>query len=218
MMIENREIHFSPGPLDATPEQIEAANATGEFWVFNSPIPCTRHLIFNLNHPVLSNRYVRQAIAHAIDYTHIVDDLPLAALNGHLQATPVWRSLEWAYPTPADEVTYNLEPYEYNITIANEYMDMYMYSLVGTDWTQQYPDERPKSPLGDGDFSGYVEPLDFTIWANRIVEGQLIPDQWPWRPGRDIDPDFDNNEYVELNDYYIFRDLSEDYYPFYGAR
>jgi ABC-type transport system substrate-binding protein len=211
MMIENRDIHFSPGPLDATPEQIDAANATGEFWVFNSPIPATRHLIFNLNHPVLSNRYVRQAIAHAIDYTHIVDDiLPLAALNGHLQATPVWRSLDFAYPTPAEEVLYNIGPYEYNIDIANQYMDMYRYSLEGTDYTL--------GPIGDGDFSGYTEPIDFTIWATRLVKGQLYPYEWPWSPGRDIDPDWDNTGFVDLDDFYAFRDESGDYYPFYGAR
>jgi len=102
------DIHFSPDGLYLAPEQVEALNATGEFWVFYSPIPATRHLMFNLNHPILSNRYVRQAIAHAINYQHIVDDiLPTYCLEGTLQATPVWPMMEWAYPTPADEALYN---------------------------------------------------------------------------------------------------------------
>jgi hypothetical protein len=123
--------------------------------------------------------------------------------------------LEWAWPTDADRDKYNLWPYETNIDIANEYMDMYRYSLVGADWTQKYPDNRPKSPIGDGDFSGKVEPLDFTVWADRIVAGQLTPGSWPWSPGRDIDPDFDNNADVELDDYYRFRDDRSvtSYYP-----
>ncbi len=127
--------------------------------------------------------------------------------------------LEWAWPTSADEVTYNIGPYEYNIDIANEYMDMYRYSLVGADWELEYPDGRPKSPIGDADFSGYSEPLDFTIYATRIVEGQLTPDEWPWSPGRDIDPDYDNNGVVNVNDHARFETntVPTKYYPIAGA-
>jgi len=208
--LTNHEIHFGDC-WEATPAQLEAARLDPTLDVFDAPIPATFRLMFNLHHPVLSNRYVRQAIAHAINYPHIINDiLPTQGLKGTLQATPVWPNMEWAYPTPADEDTYNLEPYEYNIDIANQYMDMYRYSLVGTDYTL--------GPIGDGDFSGYVEPIDFTIWANRIVKGQLTPGTWPWSPGRDIDPDFDNTGFVDLDDFYAFRDESADYYPFYGAR
>ncbi len=99
-------------------------------------------------------------------------------------------------------------------------MDMYRYSLVGADWTLEYPDGRPKSPIGDADFSGYSEPLDFTIWANRIVEGQLTPCTWPWSPGRDIDPDYDNNGVVDIDDHARFETntVPTKYYPFVGAR
>jgi len=217
----NQEIHYAHGGVwSATPEQIAAVDRD-IFDVFDDPIPATRSLAFNLRNPVLSNRFVRQAIAHAINTPHIVDTiLPLAGLSPHcsIQATPIWPMLEWAWPTPGEMTEYNIGPYEYNIDIANEYMDMYRNSLVGTDWTQQYPDNRPKSPLGDADFSGYREPLDFTIWATRLVEAQLTPDLWPWSPGRDIDPDFDNSAYVDIDDYYIYRDIAEDYYPFPGAR
>jgi len=214
MMIWNRDIHFSPGPLDATPEQIEAANATGEFWVFYSPIPATRHLMFNLNHPILSNRYVRQAIAHAINYTHIVDDiLPQYCLNGHLQATPVWRSLEQFYPTPADEALYNIGPYEYDIAVAQQYMDMWNYSLSAN--APANSTEACMGPVGDADFSGFVDLDDFVVWAENFG---TTPDAWPWRAGRDVDPDVDNSDYVELADFYDWRENIGEHYPFYGAR
>jgi len=208
----NEEIDYAHGGVwSATQEQIAAVN-TDKFDVFDDPIPATRALAFNLKNPVLSNRYVRQAIAHAIDYTHITDVInPDAGLgNCPADCLPIWPMLEWAWPTPEDRTEYNLEPYEYDIAIANQYMDMYRYSLVGTDYTL--------GPIGDGDFSGYTEPIDFSIWATRLVKGQLYPYEWPWSPGKDIDPDWDNNAYVDVSDYIRYRDDREIYYPFYGAR
>ncbi|UCH69978.1 MAG: hypothetical protein JSV29_07035, partial [Candidatus Bathyarchaeota archaeon] len=199
--------------------------ATGEFWVFNSPIPATRHLMFNLNHPVLSNRYVRQAIAHAIDYPHIVDDiLPPYCLKGTLQATPVWPMMEWAYPTPPDEVLYNIGPYEYNIPVAQQYMNMWKYSLAENTGTPNPtppppynpdPDLVALGPVGDNDFSGFVEMSDFFIWAENVG---TYPDDWPWYAGQDIDPDSNNDGYVELADFYRWRENIGEQYPFDGAR
>jgi ABC-type transport system substrate-binding protein len=170
------------------------------------------NVAFNLNHPVLSNRFVRQAIAHAIDYAHITDVINPDAGLGDCPADclPIWPMLEWAWPTDDDRDRLNLWPYVTDIAIANQYMDMYRYSLVDTDYTL--------GPIGDGDFSGYVEPLDFTVWATRIVKGQLLPYEWPWSPGRDIDPDWDNNAYVDVSDFIRYRDDRDIYYPFQGAR
>jgi ABC-type transport system substrate-binding protein len=207
----NHEIHYAHGGVwSATPEQIEAARADPSFTVFDDPIPATRNLAFNLRNPVLSNRYVRQAIAHAINYPHIVDTiLPLAGLspNCTIQASPTWPMMEWAYPTPADEVKYNIGPYEYNIAVAQQYMDMWNYSQVGTDYTL--------GPVGDNDFSGFVELDDFVIWAENVG---TAPDDWPWYPGQDIDPDADNSDYVEMADFYRWRENFGEHYPFYGAR
>jgi len=209
----NHDIHFNIDHLPP-PAQIEELNATGEFWVFNSPIPSTRFLCFNLNHPVLSNRYVRQAIAHAVNYPKIKDEiLPLAGLGGHLQATPVWRSLEWAYPTPAEEALYNIGPYEYEIAVAQQYMDMWNYSLSAN--APANSTEVLLGPVGDADFSGLVEMADFVVWAENVG---TAPDAWSWRAGRDVDPDFDNNGYVELADFYDWRENIGNHYPFYGAR
>ena len=210
----NHEIHLGSGSWDATLSQLEAANATGEFWVFNSPMPAVRQLSFNLNHPVLSNRYVRQAIAHAINYPKIRDDiLPLAGLNGFLQATPVWRSLTQFYPTPAEEVLYNIGPYEYNIAVAQQYMDMWKYSL-----SANAPEGSPEvalGPVGDADFSGIADLDDFVVWAENVGTS---PIDWPWWPCKDIDPDADNTDYVEMADFYDWRENIGKHYPFDGAR
>ena len=210
----NHDIHFGYGAWDATPAQLAAANATGEFWVFNSPVPAVRHLCFNMNHPILSNRYVRQAIAHAINYPKIRDDiLPLAGLNGFLQATPVWRSLEQFYPTPAEEALYNIGPYPYDIAVAQQYMDMWKYSLSA--YAPEGSPEVALGPVGDFDFSGLAELDDFVVWANNVGTS---PNDWPWWPGQDVDPDADNNDYVEMADFYDWRENIGEYYPFYGAR
>jgi ABC-type transport system substrate-binding protein len=212
----NHEIHFGYGSWDATPAQLIAANATGEFHVFKSPIPAVRHLCLNLKHPILSNRYVRQAIAHAINYPKIRDDiLPLAGINGFLQATPVWRSLEQFYPTPAEEALYNIGPYPYDIAVAQQYMDKWKYSLTANANGTLGDPNVALGPVGDNDFSGIVELDDFVVWAENVG---TAPEAWPWWPGQDIDPDADNTDFVELADFYDWREKVGSYYPFYGAR
>ncbi len=115
--------------------------------------------------------------------------------------------LEWAWPTPADEVPYNIGPYEYNIAKAQQYMNMWNYSQVGTDYTL--------GPVGDNDFSGFVEMSDFFIWAENVG---TAPDAWPWYPGQDIDPDADNTDFVEMADFFRWRENIGEHYPFPGAR
>ena len=222
--LTTHEIHFGMRCWEATKDQLDTAAADPTLTVYDSPVSEVELLRLNLRHPALSNRYVRQAIAHAINYPHIAEDIvPLVGIKARLQSTPVWPMMAWAYPTPADLDKYNIGPIEYNIDIANQYMDMWKYSLpeYAPYGTPDDPDPTglvAQGPVGDGDFSGFVEPWDFTIWADRIVEGQLTPDEWPWRAGRDIDPDYDNSEYVEMDDYYRLKDNLGAYYPFYGAR
>jgi ABC-type transport system substrate-binding protein len=212
----NEEIDYAHGGVwSATQEQIAAVDRD-KFDVFDDPIPATRALAFNLNHPVLSNRYVRQAIAHAINYPHIVDTIgPTAGLSENciIQASPLWPMMEWAYPTPAEEALYNIGPYEYDIAVAQQYMDMWNYSL-----SANAPAGSPEvllGPVGDNDFSGFIEMVDFAIWAENVG---TAPGDWPWWPGQDIDPDADNTDYVELADFYDWRENIGSYYPFYGAR
>ena len=149
-------------------------------------------LWMNLNNPILSNRYVRQSIAHAIPYDTILGTiLPGSGVSGIEGKTPV--------PPIMSEFNTVLEPYEYNITRAQLYMDMWVYSQVGTDYTL--------GPMGDADFSGYVEMADFVIWAANY--GTTSAD-WTFPPGCDIDPDFNNDDYVNgiLGD--VNRDLTVD--------
>jgi hypothetical protein len=70
-------------------------------------------------------------------------------------------------------------------------------------------------PVGDADFSGFVDLDDFVVWAENVGTN---PTDWPWWPGQDIDPDADNTDYVELADFYDWRENIGEHYPFYGAR
>jgi hypothetical protein len=123
-----------------------------------------------------------------------------------LQAAPVYPSIEWAYHD-------TMPPYPYDIGLAQQYMDMWNYSL-----SANAPAGSPEvalGPVGDSDFSGLVELDDFVIWAESIG---TAPSEWRWWSGQDIDPDADNTDYVELLDFYDWRESIGEYYPFYGAR
>ena len=79
------------------------------------PWPGTSYFGFNLNHPVLTNRYVRLAIANLIPIDTIIKD----ALKGHGRAAngPIY-SGSWAYNP-------NLPPMaQYNPEKAKEYLTM----------------------------------------------------------------------------------------------
>jgi len=155
----------------------------------------------NLNNQILSNRYVRLAIAHAINY-------PLISL-----ILTSWGILE-AYPGKAlitplhDYFNTELEPYEYNIAKAQQYMDMWYYSQVGQT-------EYEKGPVGDADFDGTVDYDDFWVWWKNW---DTSPNEWEFDPGRDIDPDFDNDGGVDLDDFCEWAVNWGKDYPFEGAR
>jgi len=87
------------------------------------------------------------------------------------------------------------------------YMDMWRYSQSGK---QPYT----KGPVGDHDFSGYVETADFPIWARWFGSH---PADWRFGHGQDIDPDNDNNDYVEMLDYPLWSNKFGKHYPFDGA-
>jgi len=164
-----------------------------------------------LNHrnPILSNRYVRLAIAHAIPYPKIFANI-----------LPGWGISKadlgktWVMPVHESFDT-ELGNYEYNITRARQYMDMWRYSQAYTDYT--------KGPVGDHDLSGYVEIVDFPVWARWFgtyaTKDPLYPypDKWPYIPGNDRDPDNDNNGYVEMKDFTLWASNFGKSYPYPGA-
>jgi len=201
--LQTHQIDFGEG-WTATMDEINEMRNDPTLKVREDPVPMIEMMGFNLNHPILSNRYVRQAMAHAVPYEHIINDLvPLLGMAGIRATGPVHPMQGYFYNT-------ELEPFEYDLVKAQQYLDMWKYSQVGTDYTL--------GPVGDGDFSGFVEMADFAIWADRIVYGQLTPETWPFKRGHPIDPDYDNTGYVEGDDFYRWRESIGEYYPFYGAR
>jgi len=209
MALQNHEIDFGDC-WSATIDEINAMRSDPTLKVTQENTPAIQYFGFNLHHPILSNRYVRQAIAHAIPYEHIINDLlPNLGFTGIRATGPI---------TPLHGYLYNteLKPIEYDLAKAQQYLNMWKYSLP--EYAPPGSPEVALGPVGDGDFSGLVELADFVVWADRIAKGQLTPDKWPFISGRPIDPDFDNNGQVEMADFYRWRESIGKYYPFEGAR
>jgi hypothetical protein len=179
--------------------------------------PASNPVFFNLDNRHLSNRYVRQAIAHAIPYEHIFNNiLPdwdvETAYQGKTLITPLH------YYTDESNVTVHLfndelELYEYDIAKAQKYMDMWAYSQPA-----HAPEGSPEvalGPVGDADFSGKVNFDDWFIWWANFGKSSS---EWPWTPGCDVDPDFDNTDAVNLADYDEWVQSWGKAYPFEDAR
>jgi len=168
--------------------------------VYPYSYPASNPFWLNLDNPIISNRYVRQAIAHAFTRSTFFAN-----------TLPGW-GVETAYPgktyvTPWHESFHTeLPAYEYDITKAEQYLNMWKYSQVGTDST--------KGPVGDADFSGKVNVDDLWIWIKNY--GTSPP--WDFLPGNDIDPDFDNQADVNLDDLWLWIGNYGEEYPFPGAR
>jgi ABC-type transport system substrate-binding protein len=100
------------GQIDAVHEISPAArdfiDAEGQTGVrtFSFTRPYYIQLLFNVNHPVLRNPLVRQALSYAVDRQAIID----LALNkqGSVAEGPIWPFL-WAYSTAQKTYTHNVE-------------------------------------------------------------------------------------------------------------
>jgi len=144
---------------------------------------------------------VRLAMAYAIPYPKIFNDI-----------LPGW-GVKVAYPGKTmvlpwqDTFDTALGNYVYDINKAKMYMDMYRNSLVDGDYT--------KAPLGDHDFSGFVDLGDYPVWVNNLGKYTY---ELPWWPTNPVDPDNDNDGRVRLADLVPY--WSENvgkYYPYVGA-
>ncbi len=197
--LQNHEIHFGDC-WTATVEEIQTMDTQDPtLKVTKEAYPSIQYFGFNLHHPILSNRYVRQAIAHAIPYEHIISNI-LPSLGGSgIRATAGINPLSAFYNT-------ELEPIEYDLAKAQEYLDMWKYSEEFTDYT--------KGPVGDADFNGFVELDDFYLWVNYFG---TTSSEWPFVSGKPIDPDFDNNDLVYPEDFDLWRQSVGTRYPFPGA-
>jgi len=195
----------------ATVSAYEAMMTWEEVRVFLYDYPASHGVWFNFNNPILSNRYVRQAIAHAI---------PSPTITAILTS---W-GVKTAYPgktyiQPSHYYTYDgttvhlfndeLQPYEYSVTKATQYLDMYLRAN-----STYYPGVT-SGPVGDADFDGRVDYDDFWVWWKNFGDG---PGVWDWLPGQDIDPDFDNDNDVDYDDFDRWAESWGNEYPFEGAR
>ena len=108
------------------------------------------YLILNLEHPVLANKYVRQAMAHAIDLDGIIEG-PYAGLAvGFSQR---YSSLLEGYYNP------DIKNYEYSIEAAKELMEKagYSYELL------EEPEPEEVTPT-----------TDYTMVVGGLVVGAVI--------------------------------------------
>ena len=108
----------------------------------------TNYIVINLEHPKLNNKYVRQAMAQAIDYDGIVDGV----YNGHASRTTQWYS-------PLMEGYFNPDlGYEYDIVAAKAKMELagYKYSWL----------EDPESPE-------VTQSTNYTLLAGSLIIGLI---------------------------------------------
>jgi ABC-type transport system substrate-binding protein len=187
-------------------------------WEYDSP--SSVDLFFNLDNQNLSNRYVRQAIAHAIPYAAIYDNiLPWYGISTAYPGETLITPLHHYYAdsdigTPIPLFNYDLHPYEYDIAKATQYMDMWLYSQPL--YAPAGSPEVNLGPIGDADFSGRVNHDDYWVWRKNTG---LTPAGWLWIPGNDIDPDFDNDGFVTYpKDFVLWSENYGRQYPFAGAR
>jgi hypothetical protein len=68
--------------------------------------------------------------------------------------------------------------------------------------------------LGDHDFSGFVEMLDYPIWVNNLGK---YTSQLPWYPSNPVDPDNNNDGEVLGDDFPYWGTNIGTYYPYSGA-
>jgi len=180
----------------ATMTEIQTINATDPtLKVTEEAYPSIQYFGFNLHHPILSNRYVRQAIARMIPTEHIINNI-LPSLGGSgIRATAAINPVSPFYNT-------ELQPIDYDLAKAQEYLTLWENSLVGGNETL--------GPSGDSDFSGLVELPDFYIWREQWGKTST---QWPFRSGQPIDPDFNNDDLVAMYDFFEWQSHFGGTYP-----
>jgi ABC-type transport system substrate-binding protein len=212
IQIQNNDIDLGEDPI-ATVMEYEDMKTWPNLRVFEYDYPASNGVWFNFDNPYLSNRYVRLAIAHAIPYDIIYNEI-----------LPGW-GISTGYPGKTyilpqhyyeREHLFNtaLQPYEYNIANATEYLKMWLYAQPA--YAPYNSTQVAQGPVGDANFDGRVDFDDFFTYAK--WRGSTPP-EWTWDPGCDIDPDFDNDEAVtHPEDFDLWWDSWGNEYPFEGAR
>jgi len=197
--------------------------------VYVVPHMASNGVWMNFNNPNLSNRYVRLAMALTIPYADIFKDvLPKWGIVDPISGGSF--VLPWQYYQDRQLWNDAMDTYTYDLTKAQQYLDMWLYAQTGyTD-----PADYNKGCVGDANFDGKVDLDDLYYWIeeydniplNRTIDW-LDPDwytTYPWpksggtvAPGNDIDPDFDNNNNVGVEDFDLWLANVGKEYPFPGA-
>jgi ABC-type transport system substrate-binding protein len=184
--LENNEIDLGEYPF-ATVAEFENYMTWDNLKVCEYYYPASNGVWFNLDNQYLSNCYVRKAFAHAIPYGDIYSEILhlwgiKTAIQGKTHILPMhYYEGEHLYNTA-------LQPFEYDIAKAAEYMKMWAYAQPA--YAPQGSPQVAQGPVGDANFDGVVNFDDFFVYAK--WRGST-PAQWTWDPGCDIDPDWDNS-------------------------
>jgi len=234
--LKNHEIDFGEYPT-APITAFESMKSDPTFLIYVVPHMASNGIWMNFNNPNLSNRYVRLALAHAIPYKDIFTN----TLLGWGAKDPIPGGsfvLPWQYYQDKQLFNEGMERYTYNLTKAQQYLNMWLYSQQA--YAPQGSAEVALGPVGDANFDGLVDLDDLLYWLEEVGNAPLTrkieAEPWwdpswlstyysnifpkaggPVSPGNDIDPDFDNSGTVDSADLALWIANYGKEYPFPGA-
>ena len=193
--------------------------------VFAYPSPSSNSVWYNFDNPYLSNRYVRLAISHAINYPQIrTNILPAWGYTAYTEGrSPLVMPGQWYDDgtTLVELFDATLTPYTYDMTKAAQYFNCWKLSrkahapYAGGLWTRANG-----GAVGDADFSGVVNIDDFIAWT---TQWGMTEAAFSWQgahqctPGQDKDSDFNNDDIVNTDDFTLWASSWGAEYPFPGA-
>ena len=236
IQVIRREYDFSE-PWIAPVSTFESMKSDPTLLVYVVPRMASNGVWMNFNNLNLSNRYVRLALAHAIPYKDIFTD----TLPGWGAKDPIPGGtfvLPWQYYQGKQLFNEGMERYTYNLTKAQQYLNMWLYSQQA--YAPQGSAEVALGPVGDANFDGLVDLDDLLYWLEEVGNAPLTrkieAEPWwdpswlstyysnifpkaggPVSPGNDIDPDFDNSGTVDSADLALWIANYGKEYPFPGA-
>jgi ABC-type transport system substrate-binding protein len=212
LALENNEIDLGEYPF-ATVAEFTAYKTWDNLRVIEYDYPASNGVWFNFNNEYLSNRYVRQAFAHAIPYGDIASIiLPQWGVKSTIQGKT--HILPMHYYEGEHLFNTALPPYEYDLAKAAAYLKMWLYAQPA--YAPYGSPQVAQGPVGDANFDGVVNFDDFFVYAE--WRGSTSA-EWTWDPGCDIDPDFDNSGGVSYPfDFDQWFNNYRNEYPFDGAR
>jgi len=162
--IINNEIDLGEYPLGSVTDY-EALMTRPNIRIFEYWYPASNGVWFNFDNPYLSNRYVRQAIAHIIPYPYIIGQiLPQWGISDvipgktHIMPQHYYEGVNLFNTGPT------CPPYEYDVEKAKAYLKMWLYAQPAYA-PNGSPDLWTQGPVGDANLDGVVNFDDFFVFA-----------------------------------------------------